>query len=99
QRDLGALHQLHQRQQTLPVLRQPLRQRASVLSADYLIVLLHGGSLLTVQRDSTRIARGGPPSLLSSSYFHRDIAIECVSFDGSRLHMSTDLLLEYETKS
>src|SRR5271156_1399834 len=74
QRDLGALHQLHQRQQTLPVLRQPLRQRASVLSADYLIVLLHGGSLLTVQRDSTRIARGGPPSLLSSSYFHRDIA-------------------------
>src|SRR5271167_561725 len=74
QRDLGALHQLHQRQQTLPVLRQPLRQRPSVLSADYLIVLLHGGSLLTVQRDSTRIARGGPPSLLSGSHFHRDIA-------------------------
>jgi len=74
QRDLGALYQLHQGQQTLTILRQPVRQRASVLSADYLIVLLHGGSLLTVQRDSTRIARGGPPSLLSSSHFHRDIA-------------------------
>jgi hypothetical protein len=44
QRDLGALQQLHQRQQTLPVLGQPVRQRASVPSADYLIALLRGGS-------------------------------------------------------
>jgi len=55
----------HQRQQPLPVLGQPARQRAPVLAADNLIVLLHGGAL---QRSfaSTRsyeIARGEPPSL------------------------------------
>ena len=48
---LGTLNQFHQRQQPLPVLGQPASQRPPVATANNLIVLLHGGSLL---QSSTR---------------------------------------------